>query len=179
MRRRKRARYTWLPTWGQDRGEGEPTIQTYQTVNVTVSSEASSFGVVGLLEDFPTEDESAFAQQSMADLIGSDYVVRRIVGKMFVHAEYNNTADFNAYSQPPVMVKAGIFVARADSAQSNNVPVGWTSSNAQDNYNPFNRLTQREPWLWQRSWVLGQGRWQDVTFSTSWNPGTAALRSDF
>lgn len=155
-RRRKKARYTWLPIRGQFNEEDTPTFSSYQDAIVPVIDGAPSLGILPLLQDEPSEDEVELQHESMSDLIGSEYVVKRIVGKMFCQLRIQNIGG-TGFLEPSthgyaVHVKTGIFVARSESELA--IPVGWGAT-AEPNYNPLNQFNNREPWLFQRSWILG------------------------
>lgn len=57
------------------------------------------------------------------------------------------------------LVAAGFFVARANDSGSGggeSTPIGSASlQETNDNYSPLYATTVREPWIWRRTWMLG------------------------
>jgi len=151
MGRRRRARYTWLPVLGSEQGID---TATYQDMFVAAVSGSTSTGCIPILQD-PLQEDPAETGQSMSDIVGSEYVVRRIVGKVFAYPEGANTGSSGNAAPavlPALWLKCGIFVARAEDASSGSVPIGYSGN--PNEYNPAAKENCREPWLWQRSWIL-------------------------
>lgn len=105
--------------------------------------------------DSTVETDAAF-QDSVDELQGNHYLLKRIVGKI------NVALDPKATLTTPQrwLVGAGFFVARSDndlSGAGTNTPIGWAAMGAAErlsNYNPLCADTAREPWLWRRTWML-------------------------
>lgn len=88
----------------------------------------------------------------MSDVIGNEYFLDRVVGKMFISHSPSSSAEGPI---GPILVGAGMFVARADDVVPGR-PVGATNAQERnDNYSPLEWDTIREPWLWRRVWLLG------------------------
>jgi len=109
-----------------------------------------SVALFPILEDTPQEAvTTANPDPNIVDFIGTDYVIKRIVGSCHV-----TTQNLNASQFKNVAVTAGFFVARADDAQV-LLPVGAsTTALAVSNYDSNYVDTIREPWIWRRTWVL-------------------------
>lgn len=153
-RRKRRSQGTWLPTLGEGVGEEN-------TANI----------VTGLDSDFDVEDNGVLTTRiheltmdqpredidvstPLADIIGSEYFLKRIVGKLLVTMADPAAATSPFFTQ--VIVGAGFFVARAEAAEV-NFPIGASIGSAADvnkNYSPLEANTMREPWIWRRVWIL-------------------------
>lgn len=157
MRRRRRQRGTWLPTIGSEIAEEvnasgreiialQPGTGEIATIITELTFDEDQGG-----DDVQTQDTS------LADIIGSEYLLRRIVGKIFLHREQissNGVDDGPAY-----LAGAGFFVARQNDPSSGGgaqQPIGSASLiERNDNYSPLEEDTIREPWIWRRTWILG------------------------
>jgi len=101
--------------------------------------------------DAPRETQSD--DFTLADVLGSEYLLRRIVGKVnILHVGTDETPIY-------ALVCAGFFVARAD-PENAFYPLGAgtnviTTPDENRSFSPLEQETQREPWLWRRSWILG------------------------
>lgn len=164
MRRRRTNNGTWLPVSTSDVAEGFNTLQL-ETQGLHVALPVDGNGaiftyVLPLTQDAPIEGDAYGATESLADVIGSEYFLKRLVGKLY--AAYTEAAeggfDF-------CKIAAGFFVARVDSRYV-ETPIGANISNswlsdaseedyrATQSYSPLAVATVREPWIWRRSWVL-------------------------
>lgn len=151
--RRRREKVIWLPTNGR---EASPVDANSPPVNgILVSCSSFTNGLVldthiGVpFEDAQLDVTGADIPATTAIQMASEYLLRRIVGKLFV------IYSPDTGSSPGVMASAGFFVARQDSF-INSLPVG--AENLLDlnwNYSPDGVSSQREPWIWRRSWLLG------------------------
>lgn len=166
--RKRRKRYTWLPNWGHigDTAEQAETTLTPLQMVVTVKGNLANqqtYGILPLLRDYSADEAlpppapGVRYESSMADIIGSEYFLRRIVGKMVVNVEYFNpgggTEPNVSALFPVVFVKTGIFVANHDTVNIDQ-PQDWQLDGFVD-YGTFNVRANREPWIFQRSWILG------------------------
>lgn len=154
MRRRRRSRGTWFPTLGQTAG-GESAENDISGRDLELDLDGTTGSLqtatYDLTYDYPKEPTDASQDKSLADIIGSEYVLQRIVGKCFL--EYSRGADNDdAFA---ALVCAGFFVARADDAGEK--PIGEGNLAYEDYnraYSPLEVRTQREPWIWRRTWLL-------------------------
>lgn len=167
--RKGRAKYTWLPNWGSNYTSGEDEyVQPALQFSLDVGFAGDPIvGVLPMARDSPTELRNVpnRDEYTMADAIGSEYFLRRIVGKIhvvnmaFVRATGALTGEVG-----PVFVKVGCFVGAADT-QTPDLPRDFTSE-GQTSYNPGEQRALREPWIWQRSWMLGSSRTAFVASAT-------------
>jgi len=175
VRRRRKTRYTWLPADGtlntKDLGGGNTLEQELLAFSgsfqLTAGNSVSDGFTSSVIADFPRNDDDT-TNNSMADTIGSEYFLKRIVGKVFVEANVQGGGQdqfLAAQDTPSFLVTFGMFVAPYDYQKSGpevglpdiSRPVGTLASadlvNAPQ-YNPQLVGTAREPWIWRRSWLL-------------------------
>lgn len=152
-RRKRKSRGTWLPTFGVDQDSQQDDTYTVSGAQLELEVDPVvdpvPHTIIPITMDEPREEVAP--TQSLADYIGSEYFLKRIVGK--IHLLATRDSDDGDYD---VLVCAGFFVARCD--EGGNAPIGYTggSATAQFNdYNPLAQKTAREPWIWRRSWMLG------------------------
>lgn len=83
--------------------------------------------------------------QTLSDLEGSAYRLRRIVGKVYIQPA--QIAAVTAQESTSFIVVAGIIVLRVDTA-------GNILSGNNNTYDPGSLDSTRDPWVWRRSWLL-------------------------
>jgi len=152
--RRRRSKGTWFPVLGDQagsEGNGSTVAGVDQSIPVAANGGVSTrFHVLTL--DAPRETQSD--DFTLADTLGSEYLLRRIVGKFHGFHVGSDETPLHA------LVCAAFFVARADSENS-FYPLGADTnlltpgSTANESYSPLEQQTQREPWIWRRTWILG------------------------
>lgn len=154
MRRRRRSQGTWLPTIGNAVGQ-ELTENDVTGVDSDVDVEDNGLLVTRLFQltlDQPQEE--ATTSTPLSDVIGSEYFLKRIVGKLFAAIDDPSATPSPFFTK--ILVGAGFFVARAEAAEP-DVPIGagvGTAADVAKNYSPLETRTQREPWIWRRTWIL-------------------------
>lgn len=137
----------WAPTLIPETIQGQDDSYINFDQSVVLSAPGHTISIFPLTFDFPNDPSTAnVATHSMADFIGSAYVLKRIVGKAFAA---QIPAIAGVASPAVLMVAAGFFVARA-SDTTPQAPAGSLNS-----YDPLASENQMEPWIWRRSWVLG------------------------
>lgn len=167
FRRRRRPKYTWLPPYGHYVGSTGETF-TEVTLELDLSGTVTSQvvgGIVPCIRDFPQNWDQSFMdpagplalESGLSEQIANEYFLKRIVGKVncALVTDIGNTAasSISNSNLPPFKVTAGFFVARVD-LNNINGPAG-TASELQELYSPQSFRAAREPWIWQRSWILG------------------------
>lgn len=158
VRRRRKTKYTWLPNVGQAPDSSDTWVGTSfleLVVEQVEPGDPSPLSFIPLFRDSPPERNQQATDthvQSMADIIGSEYFLRRIVGKMYVSNESFTDGVTPTTVRPVLLVKTGIYVARAD-ADNSDFPIA--ALNEEQLYHPLGLDANREPWIWQRSWILG------------------------
>lgn len=158
VRRRRRKRVTWFPTnatpvnrIGQDAFEATPFTIAF---NFSETIDISHVITPLIPQDVPTEPAD---NSTLADIVGNEYVTERIVGNVYGHA-YQGAAGATTGTIPGIILCTGIFVARAD-GDTPDEPVGGglaalSVDDSSRNYNPLDNATQREPWMFRRTWRL-------------------------
>lgn len=103
------------------------------------------------------EEDNLNVNERLANIVGSEYILRRIVGNLFVGREAGIDTAAGDYSG--VLVSAGFMVARQeDESISPDIPIGANGVvESRENYSPAATSTIREPWIWRRRWILGRG----------------------
>jgi len=164
MRRtRRRAKYTWFPMSFSNPVDRQEGLVTGDVINITHPNGDidQTIVITPVTIDAPM-DPSSSGLASTGDLvrqIGQDYVIERIVGKIFVAAGAVATNEGPPFAYSSIEVGCGFFVARANDEQSGggiDVPIGAaTPIEAISNYSPLHPDAIREPWMWRRTWMLG------------------------
>jgi len=162
MARRRRSRGVWFPNLGTSSGDPENVDDDDQGVFFQFIMPSVPNGgafatqqiILPLTFDSIQEDEADEINTSLSDLVGSEYVLRRIVGDVFLARDtsFNQGATYAA-----IRVGCGFFVARqADVGQSRDRPIGAeTAAESRENYSVLGTSTVREPWIWRKTWILG------------------------
>lgn len=190
MRRKRRSRGTWLPILGTPAVLGEGGVVTtdgsltFQLAVDAPNDGSAGLGIIPITYDYPQEAiELSPTADTLAEIAGSEYIVKRILGHCVVanSCNYDNVAGDGADA---LMVSAGFFVARAGSVTGGPLgpaaPIGYgadTTSSDMEQYSPGNQGTVREPWMWRRTWILGNQKkvvWFD---SSATQVGSAYFRN--
>lgn len=158
MARRRRRRVAWLPPHAGEALEGaEGILTTGRTFQLFVlNTGLTNLAIDPVAEDTPADEENVAvaAPGKMNLILGQEYVLKRIVGNIHVQFVPQRQASDDPSSPFAAYVVAGFFVARAEHDQT-DLPIGAVGTNARDNYSPFLANNMREPWIWRRSWILG------------------------
>jgi len=147
MARRRRSRGVWFPNLGTSSGDPENVDDDDQGVFFQFIMPSVPNGgafatqqiILPLTFDSIQEDEADEINTSLSDLVGSEYVLRRIVGDVFLARDtsFNQGATYAA-----IRVGCGFFVARqADVGQSRDRPIGAeTAAESRENYSVSARV---------------------------------------
>lgn len=161
-RTRRRTRYTWLPTLGTAFGE-DGDNSSGRSFNLNVPADGTSAVLISALTfDEPLEGDDLALGTPLGTVLGNEYFLKRIVGKLHAELLQVNTLGNDPSRPTACLFGAGFFVARAnDTSQGAGSPIGSASlSERQENYSPLAEDTIRKPWIWRRVWTLGnQARW--------------------
>lgn len=156
--RRRRARYTWLPTLGTAGPEGSDDNSSGREFTLLVPEDGSSDVIITPLTfDEPKEgDDLNLASNPLGTILGNEYFIKRIVGKLFATHRQQNNLNADPSLPGSALFGAGFFIARAnDTSQGPDQPIGsQTIVERQENYSPLSEDVIREPWIWRRTWVL-------------------------
>lgn len=146
---RRKPAVQWLPITGY--GEGSSNSYIASTLSLQPGGTISTT-VHSLVPDYPAEAILAGAQlPTLADYGASGYRLRRIVGKIMV-----GTDEFLGDPQVPTQypecawVGAGFMVLRVD--PTNGAPLNAATPGE---YSPLDRDSIRDPWIWRRTWFVG------------------------
>lgn len=155
--RRRRPKVTWFPTLGALTGvENSDKDITGLDGALDVpwaDNAAGALAIFPLTNDAPQGEDPA-ETVSLAEVLGSEYFLRRIVGKLFLQV-----ADQESFFST-MQIAAGFLVARAEQgdsglpAGSNNLSTDPSDEAAWNNFSPLSTQTMREPWIWRRKWIL-------------------------
>jgi len=171
--RRRRSRGTWFPVIGTQPSEelSYAPIRLSLAVPAADGFEQVVTGIVPVTFDEPQEGEDLVpGADALSEILGNEYILKRIVGKCFVSRTYIAARDSQSQAEqflqdwPLLLVGCGFFVARAQDSQDPGgqaLPIGTTGNSAineekiWENYSPLALSTIREPWIWRRTWLLG------------------------
>lgn len=154
-RRRRRARVNWFPIIGTEIGQTNRnnTVTTFSIpIPPTGDPDSLSKLEVPLTFDFGQEFIIDQALQgatipTLADLTGSSWRCRRIVGKIWAAYETDARSADQNLAAPGVVVSAGLMVRNVDES-------GFQDPNS---VNPLETDDSTDPWIWRRCWILGSG----------------------
>lgn len=161
MRRKRRKRGTWFPVLGTELGDNDTTTLAYVTM-VVPEDGTQTVVVAPITFDDPQDTNEMSVEDPLVLMMGNEYILNSIVGKIFASprtpGSLNATQLYDAITVP-IVVKSGLFVARAEDDAVNSsgdaLPIGAKTLDATiSNYSPLSINTVREPWIWQRTWIL-------------------------
>lgn len=162
-RRRRRKKYTWFPNIGSS--AVLELVDPFQQLlfQVTLPPDGSITTLVNPVTiDTPLEGTDISADDQLSEIIGNDYVIERIVGKVFLSCDQPADDSPAAIFPKTALIACGFFVARANDSGSGgglSTPIGSaTPQERTANYGPLSLDTVREPWMWRRTWILSTGR---------------------
>lgn len=162
---KRRRRYTWFPVVGTvGPGEaGDNFNQRFFTIDIAPNG-ASAVEISPVVPDVPSEGDeiNVDAPGQLVQAIGQEYVIERIVGKLFLTCQGPADDPPGTIFPKSLLVGAGFFVARASDADAGggpNTPIGSaTLTERVENYSPLSEDAIREPWMWRRVWILNTQR---------------------
>lgn len=160
-RKKRRTNVTWFPTIGTGRDDltKENFLNGREFVNIDVST-STGCEILPLVPDVPLEADDIDVEGGgqLVQAIGQEYILQRIVGKVL----FAVTGQFNLNNDPSnahaALVACGFFVARSEDKTNGgpDFPIGGATSGSRVlNYNPLHPDCIREPWIWRRTWILG------------------------
>lgn len=168
MRRRRKPRVVWLPQTNANSigGGTEENTTVFQLKSITVP--ATSVTGASVTDEIPLvlDAQVSFADTgaSLSDIENSGYRLRRIVGKIWAQvAQTDPGGDEANLSKGPVsvIVTAGLIVRRTRTS------TGASLAAALGQISPATIENTGDPWIWRRSWILGNnfinGNYADLT----------------
>lgn len=151
-RRTKRPTVVWLPNDRQNRLGVAPSpaaAGTDSAILIAALGIPAITGPVGVVVLPVVLDEPqglTLAQTSLADVEGSAYRLRRIVGKIFIQPAQRAVIGINDASA--FVVTAGFIILRTDDVGN---PLSLLTPTS---YDPQSLDNIRDPWIWRRTWFL-------------------------
>lgn len=152
MRRRTKPRVVWLPPTNRNSLDVATKLSGIQRVFLDVPNDSStagnsSAGEIPLVIDGEALDPLG-TDITLGDLNNSSYRLRRIVGKLFAFRQVRGSTD-----EPiEVIFTAGIMVRKADDVTGDSLAL---QSGSSENLAPQQIRNFADPWVWRRSWMLG------------------------
>lgn len=169
MRRKRKTKYTWFPTIGSTIVDpsSQPTDNlSGRLFSISVPPDPSTNVLITALTlDTPQEGNDVAVSAPLVTILGNEYFLRRIVGKLFATMQGFRSAANDPSTPSAALFGAGFFIARAnDFNQDNTQPIGSASlDERQENYSPLSEDTIREPWIWRRTWILSNPAFPSIT----------------
>lgn len=159
--KRRRPAVNWLPVPGtalsataEHRLNGFPF-----TIDVPQDDTGGDGGIItvlfSLVRDNPGEQRllssvAAGVLPSLRDEIqGSNYRLRRVVGKLFLACQQDTGVDQN-FRPNAALIGAGFIVLKCD--PETGEPLDATEPGE---YSPLEAFNIPDPWIWRRTWILG------------------------
>jgi len=147
VRRRRGPGVQWAPTVIPQVNIAQGNDSWLQFDQNLVWGSGHTISIFPLTFDYPVDPGTAnVATHSMADFVGSAYILKRIVGKAFATQLPLQEGSIGGGT---IMVGGGFFVARADQLTP-QAPAGTLES-----FDPLSDNNMMEPWIWRRTWLLG------------------------
>jgi len=147
MRRRRKNRSTWFPVLPTFEGDGGGIGYTFFEYDQTIEtgSPTSSAIATALVADNTIPEGSQTADFStLRDLVqGQTWLCERVVGKIVCRLD----GQAGGGGQPDVICCAALAVLPADDQGDPDL--------INDEYQPLAAQNAYQPWLWRRTWVLG------------------------
>lgn len=161
--RRRRKTGTWFPTIPNEvEGVG---IETWEAAPLLLDLVGDQDGSVQTGITAVTLDESrdlltpiTEETRSLADVVGSEYFLNRLVGKLFLRVA--STGGGGSDEPLATLIGCGFFIARANG--DNTAPQGFTDQSSETDpagaaaFSPLSAGTIREPWIWRRTFILSK-----------------------
>lgn len=177
-RRTKRPKVVWLPCSITERlgiiGNATEFDPSLGEILITTAGGTTRGDQQTAVTAVVKDEAQAIAGQSLSDIEGSAYRLRRIVGKIWVELLDSETGQ-TATTTNFFYVTVGFIILRT---AANNSPMSVVLSD----YNCAAVNAQGDPWIWRRTWQVGGINTvgaANTTFTerdnTNWKPGFAAI----
>lgn len=153
FRRRRKPTVFWTPNFNASNSgftEGRTCNLAGSIVvaaNGGIAVGSVSTEIFGLTTDVGPEVENV---TTMGSYESGAWRLRRIVGKLFCYMRQGAGVEGDT-DTPSAFVSAGFIVLRTD---ENGAPLKAGTPN---HYSPLVHPNERDPWIWQRSWILNNG----------------------
>lgn len=151
MRASRKPRVVWFPqTNANSVGISPRDISVFQNFTVDVNGLAGDFAVGEIPLVIDGEGDPLAAANTLSDIENSGYRLRRVVGKIWVSI---GTSDEDTPVE--VVVTAGIIVRRTN--EQTGASYALETANG-ELLSPGQIRNAGDPWVWRRSWRLGNNR---------------------
>lgn len=152
MRRRSKPRVVWIPPTAENSvdaaGRSCWGVATLSGLDSQTPGFTSTIEIPILLDG--SASQPLAADSTLADIEGSGYRLRRIVGKLYVFCGQTNVLQSNLWG-----VTAGFIIRRVDNDGTSLANgVGSPSDILISTADIDNSM---DPWIWRRSWMLQDG----------------------
>lgn len=150
MRRKRQNRGTWIPLLGHNEiiGGDSYLYSDFRFGTPAVPDNGGQGSVsttaIALTPDFTLSQQAGLSTQLRDVVEGQAWTLQRIVGK--IHATINVGVVGNWAG---VIFTAGFLVARAEDQNQSQIELSQVEHDPQELNNAMN------PWIWRRSWILG------------------------
>lgn len=177
MRRRSKPRVVWLPqTNANTLGDTTINLRTQDINGATGSLRVTEIPIVLDAQQSVSQN----TDPSLSDIENSGYRLRRIVGKFFVQLAQSDPTGLET-GPTSVIVTAGLIIRRAD----DNSGQSMSALARAESVSPLLIENTGDPWIWRRSWTLGDNNAAGVNPSgdnptqffatTNWSHGPSAV----
>lgn len=174
MRKRRRSRVSWFIPVGQLATQQTTFFDSPGPIHLRLASEAFEDGDNNVARgnsevifDFNKINDfvDAATLPSLADLVGSAYFLKRIVGKC--HACVGAGFQEGSITPPPAVLLTAAFIINRTG--DSDLPLAALSEAV-----PSLTVSMTDPWIWRRSWVLQVPHHavsnDSIGIETAWNP---------
>lgn len=151
-RNRRRRRFTWFPNLGVDLYDDQDPQTRLSGANFALNINPAggpwARSVQPLTFDQPKNEAEITADPSLvslADLQGSAWFLRRVVGSIQIARGFLDTTPGLVPMQPAVLVGAALAV----------VPWDEYSNTPEADVDPLRQTDINEPWIWRKTVILG------------------------
>lgn len=166
IRRRFKRIVTWLPNIQRnvEPSDNTPVNLSFGTIAIDERG-VSTTAVQALVRD---QNPTLTTDNVLADYTQGGYRLDRVVGKFYCGME-QKVAEPATDILPSTFLTASLEILKVD--PNTNQPVGVANLSNYDLTAPGN---ERDPWIWQRTWLLSNGNAQNFTLPWAYGPYTNA-----
>lgn len=156
MRRRRKRRWYWLPPQGLD-GAGAAAAEAVYWDSFIVPLPAAG-GAGTVIRDFtfdhPPDIGSFAASDPMSLFLQKGYMLRRIVGNVYIHLEATSAGGSGTGIQAAAVTYAAFIARESDRIVT---PAGAEGGfpDSVENFGPQFVDNSTEPFIFHRNWVIG------------------------
>lgn len=159
MRRKRRNRSTWFPVLGSESGSNEVLSSVYTTQVEVALNYGVNHQITPLIPDYTWDPsfQTGANDGTLRDYVeGQTCVIERIVGKVYAAAEQIAGSGEGFQTPRVVCACAAVAVLPVDDG---GIPL--TDADGAE-VNPLMAENLDKPWLWRRTWFLGNLLGSDI-----------------